>query len=76
LSKKKPNKKLNKTFRVGKYTCTMSFDPETKQQTNVWEPHKPDDFSQRELRDYQEERNAFLEEVGKAIGGKILVVEV
>ena len=68
-------KNLSKTFNVGKYTCTMTFDPETKQPTASWEPHKPNDFSKRQLRDYQEQRDEFLEQVSEAIGGKILVVE-
>lgn len=64
------------TFRVGKRKCTMSFSQESGLHA-VWQPNLPGrgELSKKEMAEYRAGRDALIAEVGKALGGSILIVE-
>ncbi len=62
------------TFKVGKYTCEMSYHSDGDLYA-VWSPDLPRQLSKRELRQYRAGRNAFLIEEARTLGGAIAVIE-
>ena len=60
-------------FRVGKYTCEMSYSPGggLKAEWSAMPKKMSDDM----WREYRSGRNSLFAEVAKAIGGAVLVVE-
>ena len=61
-------------FRVGRYTCTMTFDANTKHLACGWEPHLPPrgGLSRKEIDQYRAGRDALMAKAG----GRVLIVEV
>lgn len=75
--------KLSTTFRVGVYTCEMTYDTDKHRRGEVtttevkWSPGMPKKAAILPfMDDYRRGRDAFYDEVGNAIGGKVLVVEI
>ena len=65
------------TFRVGVYTCEMVYRPGRELKV-AWRPDMPKtrSFSTQMMDEYRAGRDALLSEVGAALGGNVLVVEV
>jgi hypothetical protein len=66
------------TFKVGRFTCDMSFSFDRADRFKCeWSPHLPKhgQLSKKDLAHYQRCRNRLMEEVAKATGQRILVVE-
>jgi hypothetical protein len=67
--------KWTNTFLVGIYKCKMTYSREGGLNAE-WTPDLPDrQLSSQEASQYRAGRDALLQEVGKEIGGKVLVVE-
>jgi hypothetical protein len=66
---------FSNTFTVGLYKCEMTFDPASKSIHAEWTPAEPKRLTDAELKQYRAGRNALLSEVGKALGGNVLVIE-
>jgi hypothetical protein len=64
------------TFLVGVYKCEMAYS-ERRGLTAKWSPALPAEreLSKQELEQYRAGRDALLAEVGKHLGGSVLVVE-
>jgi hypothetical protein len=69
----KPAAKI--TFKVGKYTCTMSYEEGANRLHAEWQPHLPPkgSLSKQELEQYRAGRNALLEQIGKRA---VLVLDI
>jgi hypothetical protein len=54
------------TFRVGRYTCTMTYDTGTKHLACEWDPHLPPrgELSRKELDQYRAGRDALMAKTG------------
>jgi hypothetical protein len=70
-----PVGKLKTTFRVGCFVCDLAYGPGGL--SAQWSPTMPtrSTFSEADMSAYRRGRNNFLEEVAKAIGGAVLVLE-
>jgi hypothetical protein len=66
---------FSNTFTVGLYKCKMAFDPASKSISSEWTPTEPERLTDAELKQYRAGRNALLSEIGKALGGNVLVIE-
>lgn len=68
-------KKWESTFRVGIYKCHMTYSKQAGIRSE-WDPDLPDRALSKQERDqYRAGRDALLAEVGKELGGSVLVVE-
>jgi hypothetical protein len=68
-------KQFKNTFRVGFYKCEMTYSKEDGLKAE-WEPDLPNhNLSTQELEQYRSGRDALLNEVGKYLGGSVLVIE-
>jgi hypothetical protein len=63
------------TFRVGRYKVEMTYRHGNAAVKTRWEPYMPTRLSRKELQQYRDGRHALFEEVGKALGGPVLVIE-
>jgi hypothetical protein len=61
---------MSSTFRVGRYTCTMSLEGQGVKTT--WTPRLPNDLKKKEVRAYRKGRDAFLAQATP--GGRFVVV--
>jgi hypothetical protein len=70
--------RYSNTFRVGRFTCTMTFDTATMHLTGQWEPDVPGQHSltRKEVGQYQAGRDALMAQVSHETGLRTLVVEV
>ena len=68
--------KQTSTFKVGKYTCEMSWSPEGGLKAE-WDPHLPPNrsLSKKELREYQAGRAALMQQIAETLHVNILVVD-
>lgn len=67
--------KWEKTFRVGVYTCEMIYTQKRGIRCQ-WYPDLPKmGLSKQQQDQYRAGRDALLAEVGKDLGGSVLVVE-
>lgn len=63
------------TFRVGIYKCHMTYSKRGGIHAD-WTPDLPNrDLSEQERQQYRSGRDSLLAEVGKELGGSVLVVE-
>ncbi|MFZ2080163.1 MAG: hypothetical protein WAV38_26650 [Xanthobacteraceae bacterium] len=62
------------TFKVGKYTCTMSYDEGATHLRAEWQPHLPPkgSLTAQEFEQYRAGRDALF----KQVGGAVLVLEI
>ena len=67
--------KWKNTFLVGVYKCEMTYSKNQGFQSK-WSPKLPRELSQQEMARYRSGRDNLLAEVGKALGGQVLVLEV
>jgi hypothetical protein len=67
--------KWTNTFRVGPYVCEMSYTPGRALKAE-WLPDTPKNLSDQQRDQYRAGRDALLAEVGTALGGNVMVVEV
>lgn len=69
-------KKWKNTFLVGFYKCEMTYSKSGGLHAK-WLPGMPEakSFSPQEMEQYRAGRDALLAEIGKEMGGSILVVE-
>jgi hypothetical protein len=68
--------KWKNTFLVGVYRCEMTYSKNQGFQAK-WSPDLPSrQLSDQEWAQYRSGRDNLIAEVGKAIGGSVLVVEV
>jgi|KBSSwiStaDraftv2_1062776.scaffolds.fasta_scaffold7993696_1 hypothetical protein len=64
--------KFESTFKVGKYTCAMTYDGVLRA---AWSPHQPKRLNQRHLRAYDRGRAALLARVAEEhFGGRPILV--
>lgn len=69
------SKEWKNTFVVGRHKVEMTYSNRDGMRT-VWNPEPArGSLSKEDLAQYRSGRDALLEEVAKAIGGKVLVVE-
>jgi hypothetical protein len=66
------------TFKVGSYSCTMTFAQSTRQLACEWDPHEPPakSLTKAEINQYRAGRDALMAEVARALGGGILIIDV
>jgi len=74
------DKGLSTTFRVGRYTCSISLPMQSLSSGPLsiethWLPETPARLTKAELLDYRRGRDALLAEAGRLLGGPILVAE-
>ena len=72
---------LSATFRVGRYTCSISLPMQSLADGAVhvetsWLPETPMRLTKAQLREYRRGRDALLAEAARLLGGSILVAEV
>ena len=64
------------TVRVGRYTCYMHYSPDHGMRC-TWDPMpERNGLTDDEVAQYKAGRTALLGEVAKAMGGKIVVVDI
>jgi len=69
--------KWKNTFVVGVYKCEMTYSTGKNLMRAKWWPNLPARrLSDQEREQYRSGRDNLLAEVGKAIGGSVLVLEV
>ena len=74
-------RELSTTFRVGRYTCSISM-PIASLKTGAvrietsWSPDTPSRLSAGELEEYRRGRDALLTEAARLLGGSVVVAEV
>jgi hypothetical protein len=66
--------KITNTFRVGRYTCELTFAD--GQLSAEWRPGLPKRLSNKEWKAYRAGREALMAEVANITGGGVLLVEV
>lgn len=68
--------KWENTFRVGVYTCHITFSKNCGVKAS-WSPCMPEakSFSQQQMAEYRAGRDNLLAEVAKEMGGNVLVIE-
>lgn len=67
-------KKWESTFRVGVYTCEMIYTEKAGIKCQ-WRPDLPRSLTEQQREQYRAGRDALLAEVGKDMGGQVLVIE-
>jgi hypothetical protein len=69
--------KYSSTFRVGRYTCTMTYEPGAKMVDCEWDPNTPPyrGLSRQEFDQYRAGRGAFTAKIAAGMGGKIAIIE-
>ncbi len=68
-----PAREWKNTFRVGVYTCEMTYSTHAGMNAK-WKPDLPRRFSEQQQREYRAGRNALMAEVAAEIGN-VLVIE-
>ena len=69
-------KRWTNNFSVGIYKCLLIYDRRKGLRTE-WSPDLPRrNLSEQELNQYRAGRDALLAEVGKELGGSVLILEV
>jgi hypothetical protein len=65
------------TFKVGRYTCAMSFIWSTRQLACEWAPHvpPPKSLSKKEINQYRAGRDALFAEIARD-HGNVLIIDV
>jgi hypothetical protein len=63
-------------FRVGVYTCEMTYNTGTTLIKAEWRPGTPRHLSAQAWAEYRAGRNALMAEVATALGKRTLVVEL
>ena len=70
---------LTDSFKVGRYTVTMTLERAYRRAlihaVCEWEPGVPTRLSKRELKQYQNGRNALAARLAELLGGRALIVE-
>jgi len=67
--------KWKNTFLVGVYKCEMTYSKADGMHAD-WTPDVPDrTLSEQEQTQYRAGRDALMSEVGKALGGSVLIIE-
>ena len=65
------------TFKVGAFTCEMTFTLGANRIEAQWRPRSPrrGELSKAEMRQYRDGRDALMAEVAGALCGNVLVIE-
>ncbi len=64
------------TFRVGVYTCNMTYNAGSSLIKAEWRPDTPRRLSAQAMDEYRAGRNALMAEVATALGKRTLLVEL
>lgn len=69
--------KFGRVLTIGKFTCTITFDTDSKAFDVAWLPDVPtrDTFTVENLKEYQQARNALLTEAAEHLGQELVVIE-
>lgn len=69
-----PAKAYKTTFQVGVYTCEITYRQDRPMKVE-WSPDVPRELTAQQLQQYRDGRDALLAEIGRDLGGNVLVVE-
>lgn len=75
------SKELSATFRVGRYTCSISLPIQSLTSGALsiemhWLPETPTRLTKAELQEYRRGRDALLAEAARLLGGSVIVAEI